>query len=218
MIGQFHVVTRFAKRCLDIVLAGSALAVLSIPMLGIYIAVRQTMGSPALFRQRRPGRHGTIFTMIKFRTMNDRRHPNGQPLHDSVRLTQLGRLLRKTSLDELPELLNVLGGSMSLVGPRPLLESYLPLYTDEQARRHEVKPGITGWAQVNGRQHITFSKRFELDVWYVDNVSIWLDLKILALTVLRVFASKGVESGQNVADVDDVGFSAAIASKKAEEG
>ena len=150
-----------------------------------------------IFKQRRPGLHGKSFYVYKFRTMTDARDENGNLLPDEVRLTKTGKLIRKLSLDELPQLFNVLKGDISLVGPRPLLMEYLPLYTKEQARRHEVKPGITGWAQVNGRNAISWEEKFEHDVWYVDNQSFWLDIKILFLTVLKVFKSEGInQDGQ----------------------
>src|SRR5690349_18348917 len=171
------------KRSLDIALAGAGLLALSPLLLGTAAAIALSMGRPVLFRQRRPGRHGEPFTIYKFRTMIEPR-PGESRLHsDGARVTRLGTMLRKTSIDELPELWNVLVGDMSLVGPRPLLLEYLPKYTPEQSRRHEVRPGITGWAQVNGRQSIPFSKRLELDVWYVDHRSLALDLQILLKTV-----------------------------------
>ena len=150
------------------------------------------MGPPVLFRQMRPGLHGRSFSLLKFRTMNDERDEKGELLPDEKRLTGLGRFLRSTSLDELPELFNVLKGEMSLVGPRPLLMQYLDRYTPEQARRHYVKPGITGWAQVNGRNAIAWEEKFKLDVWYVDNVSFWLDVKILAVTVWKILKREGI--------------------------
>jgi sugar transferase EpsL len=153
------------------------------------------MGSPVFFQQRRPGLGGRPFPIYKFRTMNQARDAQGSLLPDAQRLARFGRFLRSTSLDKLPELFNVLRGDMSLVGPRPLLMEYLPRYTLEQARRHEVKPGITGWAQVNGRNAISWEQKFKLDVWYVDNCSLWLDLKILALTVIQVFQRKGISAG-----------------------
>lgn len=156
--------------------------------------VRKKLGSPVLFRQTRPGLHGKPFQMIKFRTMRDAIGPDGQPLPDSERMTHFGSFLRSASLDELPELWNVLKGDMSLVGPRPLLIEYLPLYSPEQARRHEVRPGVTGWAQINGRNALNWEEKFRLDVWYVDNQSFWLDLKILALTVKKVFVREGISA------------------------
>ncbi len=156
--------------------------------------MRVRMGPPVLFRQRRPGRDGRPFVMTKFRTMTDRRGADGELLPDAERLTALGRWLRRTSVDELPELLNVVQGDMSLVGPRPLLMQYLPLYTPEQARRHEVRPGITGWAQVNGRNAVTWDEKFALDVWYVDHRSTRLDVEILAKTVTQVLGGHGVSA------------------------
>lgn len=182
------------KRLVDIVLSAGALIVLSPVLLGLWIAVRTRMGSPALFRQVRPGLDGRPFEMIKFRTMRDAAGPDGQPLADAERLTAFGRLLRSTSLDELPELWNVLKGDMSLVGPRPLLVEYLPLYSPEQARRHEVRPGVTGWAQVNGRNAIGWSDKFRLDVWYVDNRDLALDVRILFLTVMKILRREGISS------------------------
>jgi len=152
------------------------------------------MGRPVLFKQMRPGLNAKPFYMYKFRTMTNEKDEQGNPLSDEQRLTRLGRFLRSTSLDELPELFNVLKGDMSLVGPRPLLMQYLARYTPEQARRHEVKPGITGWAQVNGRNAITWEEKFALDVWYVDNWSLWLDIKILAMTVVKVFKREGISA------------------------
>ena len=156
------------------------------------IAVRLKMGSPILFRQRRPGLKGRPFQMIKLRTMLDAVDSSGQPLPDSERLTGLGKFLRSTSLDEFPAFWNVIKGEMSLVGPRPLLMEYLPLYNERQARRHDVKPGITGWAQVNGRNAVSWDEKFELDVWYVENQSFWLDLKILFQTVWKVIRRDGI--------------------------
>lgn len=182
------------KRTIDIFASGAALALFSPLFLLIAILVRMQMGSPVFFRQIRPGLHGVPFTMIKFRTMRDSLDATGRPLPDSERLTGLGRFLRSTSLDELPELWNVLKGDMSLVGPRPLLMEYLPLYTEEQARRHEVRPGITGWAQVNGRNAISWDEKFALDVWYVANRSVWLDMKIILLTFRKVLKREGISA------------------------
>ncbi len=195
---------RWGKRIGDLFLSFFALVILSPVLIPIAFLVRFRLGSPVLFSQRRPGLHGEPFTIYKFRTMNDCRDRDGNLLPDSERLSPLGRFLRFTSLDELPELFNVLKGDMSLVGPRPLLMEYLPRYTQPQARRHEVRPGITGWAQVNGRQNIRFSKRLEYDTWYVDNLNFRLDVKILCCTFLRVFTGEGVLSGQDVRDVDDL--------------
>jgi lipopolysaccharide/colanic/teichoic acid biosynthesis glycosyltransferase len=182
------------KRLLDGLAAVLALACLGPLLLVLALLVRRKLGSPALFWQERPGRHGRPFMMVKFRTMTDAQGPDGAMLPDSLRLTPFGRFLRSTSLDELPELWNVLKGDMSLVGPRPLLMEYLPLYNVEQARRHEVRPGITGWAQVNGRNAISWEDKFKLDVWYVDNRSLWLDTRILWLTVKKVLGREGVSA------------------------
>jgi sugar transferase EpsL len=182
------------KRVIDIVVAAAALVVLSPLLAVVALLVRVRMGSPVLFRQQRPGRDGQPFEMTKFRTMTDRCAPDGALLPDADRLTALGRVLRRTSIDELPELLNVVRGDMSLVGPRPLLMEYLPLYSPEQARRHEVRPGITGWTQVNGRNALTWDEKFALDVWYVDHRSTRLDLEILGRTVSQVFGGHGVSA------------------------
>lgn len=189
------------KRLLDVVLSGGALVVLSPVLMIVWIAVRRRLGAPALFRQMRPGLNGRPFEMIKFRTMHDALGPDGSPLPDSERLTPFGRWLRATSLDELPELWNVFKGDMSLVGPRPLLMEYLPLYTPEQARRHEVRPGISGWAQVNGRNAVSWERKFELDVWYVDRHNLWLDLKIIFMTLRRIVRRDGISApGSPTAD------------------
>ena len=185
-------IQKAAKRLVDVVGASLALVALS-PIIAVVAAiVRTRIGSPVFFRQIRPGRNGDPFRIIKFRTMTDERTPDGVSLSDEERLVEAGRRLRRWSLDELPELLNVVAGDMSLVGPRPLLMEYLPRYTAEQARRHEVRPGVTGLAQVSGRNDLPWEDRFDLDVWYVDNWSIWLDLKILVTTVGRVFTGRGV--------------------------
>ena len=182
------------KRIIDILGASLGLLLFS-PILAIVAyKIGREMGSPVLFRQTRPGRHGKPFQMIKFRTMPDAIDASGRPLPDAERLTKLGRFLRSSSLDELPELWNVLKGDMSLVGPRPLLMEYLPLYSPEQARRHEVRPGVTGWAQVNGRNAISWYEKFALDVWYVDNRSLWLDLKIIWLTIRKVIKRDGISA------------------------
>ncbi|HHX8578146.1 TPA: sugar transferase [Vibrio diabolicus] len=160
--------------------------------------IRKNLGSPVLFRQTRPGLNGKPFEMVKFRTMKDAVDAQGNPLPDSERMTPFGDKLRNSSLDELPELWNVLKGEMSLVGPRPLLMQYLPLYSQEQARRHEVKPGVTGWAQINGRNAISWEDKFKLDVWYVDNRNLWLDIKILFLTVKKVFVKEGISADGHV--------------------
>ena len=180
------------KRILDLLLSAGALLVLLPLLLGLGALVRLRLGSPVLFRQPRPGFGGRIFTLCKFRTMTGARDEAGRLLADADRLPPFGRWLRATSFDELPTLWNVLRGDMSLVGPRPLLVEYLPLYTPEQARRHEVRPGVTGWAQVNGRNALSWEKKFELDVWYVTHRSLALDLRILALTVAKVLRREGV--------------------------
>ena len=180
------------KRVMDVAIALLLLLALSLPMLFVAIVVRWKMGAPVLFRQIRPGRNRRPFELMKFRTMNDETDSQGNVLPDEARLTPAGRWLRRLSLDELPQLFNVLRGDMSLVGPRPLLMEYLPLYTPEQARRHAVLPGITGWAQVNGRNAVSWEERFRLDVWYVDHQSLWLDLRILWLTLLRVLRAHGI--------------------------
>ncbi len=182
------------KRIFDLIVAGVALVILSVPLLVLIWLVRSRLGSPVFFRQTRPGLHGEPFVMVKFRTMTDARGPDGQLLPDAKRLTAFGRFLRATSLDELPELWNVLKGEMSLVGPRPLLMEYLPLYSPEQARRHDVRPGVTGWAQVNGRNALSWDEKFALDVWYVDNRSLWLDIRILWLTVRKVLVREGISA------------------------
>jgi lipopolysaccharide/colanic/teichoic acid biosynthesis glycosyltransferase len=183
---------RLAKRLFDVIGAGAALIAAAPLLAGVAVLVRLRMGSPVLFRQVRPGLNGEPFTIYKFRTMRDATDASGAPLPDAARITPLGRLLRETSLDELPELLNVLGGSMSLVGPRPLLVAYLDRYTPEQARRHLVKPGITGWAQIHGRNAISWEEKFALDCWYVDHQSLALDLYILARTVVAVLRREGI--------------------------
>ena len=182
------------KRLFDVVTAALALLLLALPLLALAWLIRRKLGSPVLFRQVRPGLQGRPFTMVKFRTMTDERGPDGALLPDAQRLTPFGRFLRASSLDELPELWNVLKGEMSLVGPRPLLMEYLPLYTPEQARRHEVRPGITGWAQVNGRNAISWADKFALDVWYVDHRSLWLDVRILWRTVRKVMVRDGISA------------------------
>jgi len=182
------------KRLFDIVSAALALALLSPVLAVVAWLIRRQMGSPVLFRQMRPGLNGTPFMMVKFRTMRDARDANGVELPDSERLTRFGQFLRATSLDELPELWNVLKGDMSLVGPRPLLMEYLPLYNPREFRRHEVRPGVTGWAQVNGRNSLSWQQKFEMDVWYVENRSFWLDLRILWMTVKKVLLRDGISA------------------------
>ena len=187
-------VQAYLKRVFDVVVSAVALTVLA-PVMGLTaLAVWRMMGRPVLFRHVRPGLHGKPFVMYKFRTMRDLRDAEGKLLPNEARLTPFGRWLRSTSLDELPELLNVLRGEMSLVGPRPLLMEYLERYTPEQARRHEVKPGITGWAQIHGRNNLSWDERFKLDVWYVDNWSLWLDVKILWRTLWVVLRREGISA------------------------
>lgn len=182
------------KRLFDVI--GSVCGLLLFAPLVAIVAwqISRKMGSPVLFRQTRPGLNGRPFQMVKFRTMKDAVDAEGNPLPDSERLTPFGQFLRSSSLDELPELWNVLKGDMSLVGPRPLLMEYLPLYSPEQYRRHEVRPGVTGWAQVNGRNSLSWDEKFKLDVWYVDNRSLWLDIKILFLTVKKVLVRDGISA------------------------
>jgi len=189
---------RIVKRFLDFTISLFALIILSLPLFIVAILVRIKLGSPIIFKQERPGRDGKIFTLYKFRTMTDKRDERGELLPDSERLTKFGKLLRSTSIDELPELVNILKGDMSIVGPRPLLVKYLPLYTAEQMRRHEARPGITGYAQANGRNAISWEKKFEYDVEYVDNVSFALDVKILFKTVFSVLRREGIDSGSSV--------------------
>lgn len=164
----------------------------------VAVLIKIKLGSPIIFKQERPGIHAKPFLVYKFRSMNDKRDNKGILLPDHLRITKFGNLLRKLSLDELPQLINVLKGDISLVGPRPLLMEYIELYTVDQARRHEVKPGITGWAQVNGRNSISWEEKFELDVWYVDNHSFWLDIKVLILTVVKVFKREGINQTNRV--------------------
>lgn len=189
------------KRLSDLILASLALILFSPLLLILSILVAIQNGFPILFRQKRPGLREETFTIYKFRTMREAIDADGQPLPDAQRMTRLGRFLRSTSLDELPELLNILKGDMSLVGPRPLLVQYLPLYSKQQARRHEVLPGLTGWAQIHGRNTLTWQEKFALDVWYVDHWTFWLDVKILALTFVKVLKREGVsQPGQATAE------------------
>ncbi|MFC5589106.1 sugar transferase [Sporosarcina soli] len=185
------------KRIFDVIVSSLLLVVLSPLILIIIIFIKSKLGSPVLFKQKRPGLNGKIFEIYKFRTMTNDVDENGHLLPNEMRLTEFGKLVRKTSLDELPQLFNVVKGDISLVGPRPLLVDYLKLYTPEQARRHDVRPGITGWAQVNGRNAISWKEKFEHDVWYVDNQSFLLDMKILLLTVKKVFKSEGINTTSN---------------------
>lgn len=185
----------YIKRILDVLLSGAGIVLLSPVYLILWVLVRSKLGTPVLFKQDRPGKNEKIFKLYKFRTMTDARDENGNLLPDEVRLTSFGKTLRATSLDELPELFNILKGDMSLVGPRPLLVKYLPLYNEFQRHRHDVTPGLTGWAQVNGRNTISWEDKFEKDVYYVEHLSFWLDLKILFLSVAVVFRHQGVNSG-----------------------
>lgn len=185
---------KLIKRAADFLLSLFALAVLALPLAVLALLVRTRLGSPVLFKQERPGKNGKIFTLYKFRTMTDERNEKGELLPDEIRLTKFGRLLRSLSLDELPELYNILKGDMSFVGPRPLLVRYLPLYNERQAMRHNVRPGLTGLAQVNGRNLLTWEEKFEWDVKYVENISPWLDIKILFKTVLNVLKREGISS------------------------
>ena len=198
------------KRLVDIVGAAILTVVLSPILAGLAAAIRLTMGSPVLFRQLRPGYKGHPFEVLKFRTMRAAVDAEGSELPDEERLTRLGVFMRQLSLDELPQLWNILRGDMSFIGPRPLLMEFLKWYSPEQMRRHDVKPGVTGWAQVQGRHAILFSKRLELDVWYVDNRSLTLDLKILGLTLLKVITMRGAQPAQADAEVDDVGLHDAV--------
>ena len=185
---------KYVKRALDIICAALVLIVFSWLFLIIAILVRKKLGNPAIFKQQRPGKGEKIFTIYKFKTMTDKRDGTGELLPDSERLTGFGRALRSTSLDELPEAWNILKGDMSVVGPRPLLVEYLPLYSEEQKRRHYVRPGLTGYAQVNGRNAISWDEKFKLDVEYVNNLSFWMDIKITAATVAKVFRRSGISS------------------------
>ena len=182
------------KRLFDLLLTAAMLPLLLPLMAVVAVLVRRQMGAPVIFRQQRPGLGGRPFEMLKFRTMRDAVGPDGRPLPDADRLTRLGRFLRASSLDELPELWNVVKGEMSLVGPRPLLTEYLPLYDAKQARRHEVRPGVTGWAQVNGRNALSWDEKFAHDVWYVDHHNIWLDLRILMMTAKKVIRRDGISA------------------------
>ena len=198
----------FFKRVIDLTIALVALLVIWPILLIIYIWLTiANKGAGAFFFQERPGFHGKIFKVIKFKTMTDERDAEGKLLPDADRLTKVGRFVRSTSIDELPQLINVLKGDMALIGPRPLLPQYRPLYSKEQARRHEVRPGITGWAQVNGRNHCKLSKKFEYDVWYVDNCTLTTDIKIIWMTIMNVLRRKDIGEGSgDMQDVDDLGF------------
>ncbi len=194
MKGSQSFYARYGKRVLDVFLSLVALILLTPVLLGLWITSMAKIGRPVLFRQKRPGRNAEVFEMMKFRTMRDDRGPDGELLPDEKRLIPYGRFLRSSSLDELPEIFNVLKGEMSLVGPRPLLIRYLERYSPQQARRHEARPGITGWAQVNGRNAISWEQKFEFDVWYVDNVSLWLDLKIIGMTFQKVLKRSDISA------------------------
>jgi lipopolysaccharide/colanic/teichoic acid biosynthesis glycosyltransferase len=195
-----------AKRVFDLLVATAALVALSPLLAAIVLIVRIFLGSPVLFRQTRPGYKAQPFTCLKFRTMTDKRDASGQLLPDAERLTALGRFLRTTSLDELPELINVIRGEMSLVGPRPLLMQYLDRYTPEQMCRHDAKPGISGWAQINGRNSASWEQKFAYDVWYVENRSFWLDLKVLALTPWKTLKREGISNGQHATMPEFLGY------------
>lgn len=184
----------FFKRILDFICSLIGFIILLPVFLFVTLFLTIANNGKPFFIQKRPGKNNKIFEVVKFRTMNDKKDAQGNLLSDKDRLTSLGRFIRKTSLDEIPQLINVIKGDMSLVGPRPLLLEYLPLYDEKQIRRHEVRPGITGWAQINGRNAISWKDKFELDVWYVDNISISLDIRILLLTILKVFKSEGISS------------------------
>ena len=186
--------SKFFKRLFDIIASASGLIILSPVFLILAYLIRKNLGAPVFFTQERPGKDGKPFKMIKFRSMRDAVDNDGNPLPDSERLTPFGKKLRAASLDELPELWNVLKGDMSLVGPRPLLMSYLPLYNDFQFRRHEMRPGVTGWAQVNGRNAISWDEKFAYDIWYIDHFSLWFDMKILFLTIKKVFIKEGISA------------------------
>jgi lipopolysaccharide/colanic/teichoic acid biosynthesis glycosyltransferase len=197
LAGMFPPGIPVSKRIFDLLIAVIVLVLASPLLLVVAVLVRLVHGSPVFFLHRRPGLHGKPFTLIKVRTMRDAVDSKGRPLPDAARLTRFGRLLRATSLDELPELVNVLRGEMSLIGPRPLLMQYLERYSPEQARRHDVLPGMTGWAQVNGRNNVSWEEKFRLDVWYVDNWSFWLDLRIVFLTAWKVIAREGINEPGN---------------------
>ena len=196
---------RSLKRVIDVIGAASALVILSPVLLAAAMAIRLRLGTPVLFRQSRAGLRGAPFDVFKFRTMTDASDADGRLLPDAARLTRLGAFLRNTSIDELPQFWNVLRGDMSLVGPRPLTIIYVPRYSPEQFRRHDVRPGITGWAQVNGRNQLSWPERFRQDVWYVDHWSLWLDLKIMAMTLARVVRREGISSSGHVTSGDFLG-------------
>jgi len=197
-VGKLGYRSESLKRLFDLLISFLALIILSPVIALVAWKIRKNLGTPVLFKQVRPGLDGKPFEMVKFRTMKDAIDSNGNALPDAERMTPFGNKLRSSSLDELPELWNVLKGEMSLVGPRPLLMQYLPLYNSEQSRRHETRPGVTGWAQINGRNSLSWSEKFKLDVWYVDNRSFWLDVKILLLTVKKVFVKEGISADGHV--------------------
>ncbi|EDS71590.1 sugar transferase [Anaerofustis stercorihominis] len=198
MIGKRTFYDKYIKRIIDFILSLCGIIILSPVLLIVSFLVRVNIGSPILFRQARPGLNGKIFMMYKFRTMTDERDENGELLDDGIRLTKFGKMLRSTSLDELPEMFNILKGDMSIVGPRPLLVKYLPLYNERQAHRHDVKPGLTGYAQVNGRNAISWEEKFELDIFYVNNASLLMDIFIFFKTIKKVFVKEGIDSGTSV--------------------
>lgn len=195
---ETEVYANFFKRLIDFILSACAIIVLGIPLLIVALLIKVKLGSPVLFKQRRPGKNGNIFEIYKFRTMTDERDANGNLLPDNERLTDFGKLLRSTSIDELPEILNIVKGDMAIIGPRPLLEEYLPLYNEEQAHRHDVRPGLTGWAQINGRNTISWEDKFKYDVEYVRNISFMFDLKIFFLTIKKVFVREGINASAEV--------------------
>lgn len=206
----------FFKRVLDIVISGIALLLIGWLLILITIFLHfANKGAGAFFFQERPGKDEKIFKVIKFKTMTDERDADGKLLPDAQRLTKVGKFVRSTSIDELPQLINVFKGDMSLIGPRPLLVEYLPLYTAEQRRRHEIRPGITGWAQVNGRNFAPLSKRFEMDVWYVDHCTLWTDIRIVFITIKNVLMQKDISIGNHISrDADDLGFTKYIEYRK----
>ena len=189
---------KFIKRLIDFILSGCAIIILGVPLLIVALLIREKLGSPVLFKQRRPGKDGKIFEIYKFRTMTDERDKEGNLLPDNERLTDFGKLIRSTSIDELPEIINIFKGDMAIIGPRPLLEEYLPLYNEEQAHRHDVRPGLTGWAQINGRNTISWEDKFRYDVEYVRNISFVFDLKIFFLTIKKVFVREGINASAEV--------------------
>lgn len=188
----------FFKRIIDFILSACAILILGLPLSIVALLIRIKLGSPVLFKQRRPGKNGKIFEIYKFRTMTDARDEDGNLLPDNERLTDFGKLLRSTSIDELPEIINIFKGDMAVIGPRPLLEEYLPLYNEEQAHRHDVRPGLTGWAQINGRNTISWEDKFRYDVEYVRNISFMFDLKIFFLTIKKVFVREGINASAEV--------------------